>query len=506
MVHAARDRRGDLRFPLLHSLLGLAAVAAVADVAVVLPGQSHAADKPELTRLFPAGGQAGTAVDVEAIGKFPVWPVQAWSDTDSIRWSFQEGSGKLKATIDANATPGLHWVRLYHPHGATTVRPFLIGHSPEQVEVEPNNRLADANIIASVPKAVNGVLSKRGEVDIFSLMLCAGQRIVATVDAEQGLRSPLDASLQLLDANGFVLKENLDHFGLDPSLAFTAPRDGKYAMRVFGFPATPDQTIAFGGGDAWNYRLRIQSHDEPFAFAPQRFDCPIQNLESNQATSKETALLLKIPTVVTGALDQRGQHRFLRFQAIAGQQYRMRLFARNHGSVLDATLSVLDSQGKQLVLQDDAGNDRDPDLKWKAPADGEFFIDIQDFHKSGGEHFDFELAMSAMMPDFKLSVANDLIQTTVGKETELEVAIVRECDFAGEISVSLEGVEGNIECPPVLSVFGKETAKKVTLRIKNSAPFQGPVKVSAKAAELPEQVRWATTESEKPIWLSAVAE
>jgi hypothetical protein len=494
----------------IFSFLGLAGFA------IALQRVGHGADKPELTRIFPAGGQAGTVVEVEASGKFPVWPMQTWSETESIVWSAEEASGNLKATIDPNAAPGMHWLRLYHPSGATVVRPFLVSNAPEQIEVEPNNRLAEANAIMSLPHVVHGALNKRGEVDMFSLVLSAGQRLVATVDAEQMLHSPLDASLQLLDSEGFLLKENLDRFGLDPSLEFTAPRDGKYVLRVFGFPATPDQTIAFGGGDAWIYRLRIQSSEEPFASATQllgytalgytTLGYKAQQLGAGQATTRETALALDLPTVVAGTIDQPSQRRFLRFQAAAGQLYRMQVFARERGSELDATIAVLDAQGKQLTRQDDTGNERDPDLKWKASTDGEYHIEIQDFHKSGGAHFDFELAIGLLLPDFALTIPNDLIQTTVGKGTEIEVAISRECDFAGDIAVSLEGGPEGVECPTVLSVHGKDTAKKIALQIKSSVPFQGPVRIVARAKELGDAVRYATAAEEKPIWLSSVAE
>ena len=161
------------------------------------------AERPELTRLLPSGGQAGTVIEVEASGKFPIWPIQAWSDTESIRWSFEEGSGKLKANIDASTPPGLHWLRLYHPDGATSVRPFVVSNTPEQIEREPNNRVAEANAIDSLPRSVHGVLSKRGDVDLYSIMLVEGQKLVATVDADQIFHSPLDANLQLLDSDGF---------------------------------------------------------------------------------------------------------------------------------------------------------------------------------------------------------------------------------------------------------------------------------------------------------------
>ena len=468
------------------------------------------AERPELTRLLPSGGQAGTVIEVEASGKFPIWPIQAWSDTESIRWSFEEGSGKLKANIDASTPPGLHWLRLYHPDGATSVRPFVVSNTPEQIEREPNNRVAEANAIDSLPRSVHGVLSKRGDVDLYSIKLFEGQKLVATVDADQIFHSPLDANLQLLDSEGFLIEESLDHFGLDPSIEMRAPRDGKYLIRVFGFPATPDQTIAFGGGDAWIYRLRLEPNADRSRYPlPSTSSLPgynMQSMEPGQAFAFDNALLIELPAVITGKIERVDQHRFLRFQAISGQQYRLQLRARDLGSELDATIAILDAKGKQLSQQDDVGNDRDPDLKWKAPADGEYTIEIQDFHKSGGQDFEFKLAVSSLVQDFHVSIPNDLIQATVGKETEIEVIVARECDFVGEISVSLEGAPEGVECPVVKSIHGSDTAKKVTLRVKSTVLFQGPISVSATAADLVDRIHMATTEHEKPIWLSCVSE
>ena len=114
--------------------------------------------------------------------------------------------------------------------------------------------------------------------------------------------------------------------------------------------------------------------------------------------------------------------------------------------------------------------------------------------------------MSQIAPDFKLSIPSDVIQVSIGKETEVEVAITRECDFAGEIVVSLEGAPEGVDCAPIASIQGKETNKKVTLKIKSTVQFQGPISVSAKAKDLEDRIRLATTEHGKPIWLSCITE
>ena len=477
-------------------------------IAFATGGVLHSADRPELTRLFPAGGQAGTVVAVEATGKFPVWPIQTWSDTELIQWTCEEGSGKLKATIDAKATPGLHWLRLHHPNGATSVRPFLVGNAVEQVEVEPNNRVADANTVATLPATVQGVLGKRGDVDMFSIALTAGQNMVATVDSANRLRSPLDASLQVLDAGGFVLAENMDRFGLDPSLDYKPNLDGKYFVRVFGFPTTPDSTIAFGGGADWIYRLRLESDNDSTRnpWQPSPIDGrTVRILEPGEAIGLDSASPIDLPAWIRGTIAQPAQQRFLRFKCNAGQQYRIQLVARENGSDLDGTIAILDGAGKQQSQQDDVGNERDPDLIWKAPADVEYVIAIKDFHLGGGSRYDFDLLVETLMSDFKASVSNDLIQSVVGKEAELQVKLDRIADFAGEIEVGLQGAPEGIECPIVKSIHGTDTAKKVTLRIKSSVAYQRPIVVFARSDD-GTKVRVAQVDDGKPLWLSNVAE
>lgn len=468
------------------------------------------AERPELTRLFPPGGQAGTTVSVEASGKFPVWPLQAWSDTDSIQWSFEETSGKLKATIAADAKPGLHWLRLYHPNGATAVRPFLVGNIPEQIELEPNDRVTEASAIAALPCSIHGVFAKRGDVDHYAVTLEQGQQIVAGIDSEYLLSSPVDASIQLLDAKGFVLAENLDHFGLDPRLEFTAARAGKYLVRVFGFPAAPDSTISYGGGADWLYRLTVSKGDDAsqsrLRSAHWDVECKSLLLEPNQAATREDALSFELPAAIHGVIAIPGQKRFVRFPAVAGQNYRVQLQARQLGSALDASVVVSDAQSKQLSQQDDAGNNRDPDLKWKAVADGDVFVEVKDFHLAGGADFGYSMLVTAPMPDYKLELSTDSFQAVMGKETEIQVKIARELDFAGEIAISLEGVPEGVDCPTLKSIHGSDTAKSVTLKMKSTVPYQGPIRIVGKLPVEGTQTKVAETTDDKPLWLSVVAE
>jgi Bacterial pre-peptidase C-terminal domain len=476
-------------------------------IQLVLPTVSNGADKLEWTRIFPTGGQAGTTVEIEASGKFPDWPLQIWSDTDAIHWTCQSEPGKLKAVVDSSVSAGRHWVRLYSKNGSTSVLPFLVGDSPQRNEVEPNDRIDEANAIDHFPFSMHGVLGKKGDVDLYSVQLSAEQLLVATIDAAKLLQSPVDTNLQILDSQGFVLAENLDHVGLDPYVEFKAPHDGKYLIRVLGFPATPDSKIGFGGGNEWLYRLRLESKAGPFG-AP--IACPMPTeLEASStrfkpagSTSQEKAMPIELPSRIRGVIEAPNQSHYVRIKAKSGSHYRCRIFAREYGSPLDATVSILDATGKQLKQADDVSNNRDPELHWDAPKNDEYLIAISDFHRQGGKEYEYLAVIEERFPDFSLSIVSDRLEATVGKELEIKVKVTREEKFSGSISVEVFGLPSTVRCEKGESKNEGDSSKSVTLKLQGTELYQGPFRIVGRSTELPDSVRVATSENNKPLWLS----
>ncbi len=214
---------------------------------------------PTLTRLFPAGGQRGTTVTVTCSGEFD-WPLSVWAP--GIEVTAGEESGKLNVTIPADFAADRVWLRLYNAEGASEILHFLIGNLSEVHETEPNDSPDEAQTLASSRMTVNGVLEERGDVDGFTISLTAGSTLVADVDAHDKLGSPMDAILQVVSSDSFVLAENHDDIGLDPRIVFDVPADGTYIVRLFAFPSEPDSSVDFRGSDSYVYRLTLT--DGPF--------------------------------------------------------------------------------------------------------------------------------------------------------------------------------------------------------------------------------------------------
>ena len=211
---------------------------------------------PSVTYLYPAGAQRGVTAEVTAAGTFDKWPVKVWAGGKGVTVEPGKDKGKLSVTAAADAVPGVYWLRAYNDDGASTLRPFVVGTLPEVAEKEPNDEPGKAQVIDR-SAVVNGRLEKPGDVDCFAVTLRKGQTLVASLEAHHTLRSPMDGVLQVLSADGFVLDQNNDVHGLDPQLAFTAPKDGTFVVRVFAFPATPDSSIRFSGAETYVYRLTL---------------------------------------------------------------------------------------------------------------------------------------------------------------------------------------------------------------------------------------------------------
>src|SRR5947209_2779794 len=104
-------------------------------LAILLASDSPASAKlPTLERLFPPGARCGQSLTVTATGTFDRWPVRAWVDGPGIEVKAEAEKGKLAIAVASDATPGVHWLRLYDEEGASAPRPFVVGTLPEAIE------------------------------------------------------------------------------------------------------------------------------------------------------------------------------------------------------------------------------------------------------------------------------------------------------------------------------------------------------------------------------------
>jgi hypothetical protein len=501
-------------------------------ISILLGPAAATAAPPNVTYLYPAGAPQGAAVEVTAGGTFERWPVSAWVSGKGVEAKAGKDKGKLTLTVAADAAPGLYWLRLYDEQGASPLRPFVVGTLPEVNEQEPNDDPKKPQALASSATVVNGRLQQTGDVDGFALKLRKGQTLVAALEANRTLGSPMDGILQLLSADGFVLEQNNDERDLDPQIVFTAPAEGSYIVRVFAFPSVPTSAIRHAGAEDYVYRLTLTTGsfaDHAFPLAVQRArPCPIElrgwNLtdaakvvplaagESEQAVlahptvantvrvrfephacvaeaepnDRQRPQAVELPVTVSGRLEAAGDTDVYRWTARKGQRLVFQVEARSLGSPVDAVLRLTDASGKLLTQVDDPGGrrttTRDPELAYTVPEDGIYHIEVRDLHGSGGFRFVYRLRAVLAEPDYELTVAADRFTLTPGKPLDIPVTVLRSNGFAGEVEVRVEGLPEGVTATPARSLASGPSAKTVTLQLSgNAVSFSGSVRLVGKA-------------------------
>jgi hypothetical protein len=527
---------------------------AVVFLCALLAATAISAAPPELGDLFPAGGQRGQTVTVTASGTFATWPVEAWVDGAGMKIEAAKKKGELTVTIAGDAQPGLRWVRLFNAEGASAPRPFVVGTLAEVTDQEPNDEPAKAQKLAG-PSVVNGKLAKAGDVDCFAITLAKGQTLVANVDAETMLGSPMDAILQITNTDGIVLAQNNDDHGLDPRLALTAPADGTYVVRIFAFSSTPSTSVRFAGGDKFSYRLTItgggyldyvyplavtrgqsnrielcgwnipesvrraivapmDDRERMTIFSPQLAGtsevtvetCPsIVESEPNDLARPQS---LALPAVVSGRIDAPGDVDAYSFTGKKGQRLGFRVESRALGFPTDPVLQITNADGKVLTTVDDVKLDRDAEVNFGVPADGDYRATIQDLYGHGSSRHVYRLRAAVVEPVVILSLANHAFTVSPAKPQEVVVTVDRR-GFASDLVFTVEGLPTNVTVGEA-KLAGKDVAtKSVTLKLTATAgPFSGPIRIVGKSSDATPLIRTATADLTAPtaktteIWLT----
>ena len=511
---------------------------------------SVSAAPPPVTYLYPAGAQRGTSTEVTAAGTLDA-STKVWASGKGV--SVEPAKGKLKVTVAKDAAPGTYWLRAHNAEGASTLRPFVVGMLPDVAEKEPNDDFRKPQVIGEARAVVNGRLEKAGDVDCFAVPLKKGETLVASLEAHDTLRSPMDGMLQILSADGFVLEENNDFHGLDPQVAFTAKRDGTYLARVYAFPATPDSSIRHFGSEACVYRLTLTTgafadYATPLAVDPERktvgvhgwnltgetqalplparvpgethiavFDPRIANPLRVRAEPHPTAVRLPDdqkpasplapPFSVSGRVEKKGASS-IEFRGMKGQPLTLQVESRTLGLEVNPVVRVLDKDGKELAKAEPGKLGGDTTLNFAPPADGVYAAAVGDLYAGGGPRHAFLLRVLSE-PDYELSVTADRFTAEAGKPATVPVKVNRLRGFKKDVELTAEGLPDWVKLE--VAKPAKPDPNTVTLSLTAEKPWSGPFRIAGRVKDEPKLTRPVLApvtgfdEATPDLWLTATA-
>jgi hypothetical protein len=147
------------------------------------------------------------------------------------------------------------------------------------------------------------------------------------------------------------------------------------------------------------------------------------------------------------------------------------VYARRLDSPLDSVLKLTDAKGKLLAFNDDredlgAGvntHHADSYLRVALPADGIYYVHINDAAQNGGDEYAYRLRISAPRPDFALRVVPSSITIRSNSTAQLSVYVIRKDGFTGPIKLALKDPPNGFSATPV-SLTGTQAVARLTLK------------------------------------------
>lgn len=237
------------------------------------------AQKLTMGFLFPAGGQAGTTVEIEAGGlninkakkvmfnhpgiQGKVIPVVESSQKKRKRRRLNDQSSpqladrvKIEITIAPDVPCGLYDLRLQSPQGLSNKLPFEVSSYPNVVEEKKRSSLAQPNKVEKLPAVLCGQVTPGG-VDYFKFSGKKGETIVASVkarllvpyiaDAVPGWFQPV---IKIMDSKGREVAYSDDyHHYVDPVIILNVPKDDDYTLMI--------HDAIYRGREDFNYRIQL---------------------------------------------------------------------------------------------------------------------------------------------------------------------------------------------------------------------------------------------------------
>lgn len=253
-----------MRHATLSALLVVLSAAAAADAQLV----------PEIGYMHPAGGRAGTTVEV-TLGGYDWTPdMQLFPHDPRIKlellgapspvlvpeppyWFGAKGRGpawplprefRARLTIPAEVQPGIVAWQVANANGASPVGKFQVGDQLEGVDDPAATSTSPPQRLSVLPVIVSGQIRRIEEIDRFEFQAPSAGPITLELFARR-LGSPLHGLLQVRDSQGRTVVDAADTEGRDLCVTFVARQNETYVASL--------HDADFAGDRSYAYRLRI---------------------------------------------------------------------------------------------------------------------------------------------------------------------------------------------------------------------------------------------------------
>ena len=504
------------------------------------------AGSPRVNLLYPSGGQRGSEIEVVCSGgnledaRGMIFDEAGFEATTV---AAEKGKYTVKIKVPATARLGEHSLRIATASGLSDLRLFYVSPFPmvQEVEVkeEPDKR-------QPVPLGTTVYGRTQGEdQDHFEVELKKGDRLsVEVIGARLQTQDIYDPFVTVAKPDGTPLVE-IDDAAFtrqDPVLSALAPEDGKYVvtirdatnsgpgechylMHIGSFPR-PVAVYPPGGPAGEKLQVKLigdargpieqtvtlptepDEHFEIFAEqgqpAPQPNYIRVSNaanaleVEPNDDITKAT-VVGSAPIALNGIIEKPGDVDCFKFTATKDASFDVTAFARRLRSPLDSVITIYNEKGAQIASNDDSGSP-DSYLRWKAPADGDYFLQVNDQLKRGGPNFTYRVEILPVAPRITAWLP-EMVQNS--NQERRAIIVPKGNRYASLIRIKRWDVGGDVQLestdlPPGLSVNAPvldnsvDTIPAVFEAAPDAAPAAKIFALTAKLTEPPKDTKVAS--------------
>jgi hypothetical protein len=415
----------------------------------------------------------------------------------SLEPAADSNSVKAKLVVAPDCRLGLHQLRIRTATGITNLRTISVGALPQVNEAEPNSDFAAPQKIA-LDTTVEGTADNE-DVDYYLVEAKKGERITAEIEGLRLGYTFFDPYVAILDKDRFELARSDDAplVRQDCIASVIAPEDGTYIVEA--------RETSFAGNGACRYRLHVGRFPRPLATlplggqlgekvkvewlgdvagaksdeiqlpaeAPVEFGIfaqdaqgisPSHNLfrlskfgnvieaEPNNSLAEGTPG--EAPIAMNGVIGEAKDIDCFKFTGKKGQVFDVRLFARAHGSPLDAVLNVFRVGGAHVGGSDDIGGyvgAPDSYLRITCPEDDTYVVHVRDHLEQGGPTYAYRVEITPVEPALTLGLSeryqyNDIVAPVPQGNRMAFLVNAARADFGGDLNLEFK------DLPPGVTV------------------------------------------------------
>jgi hypothetical protein len=424
-------------------------IALLVVAAALAHGRLEAAS-PQLSYILPPGVQRGHEHVLTFTGARleDVEEVLLYHAGTTVKKIEPVDAQNIKVTIEvaADCRLGEHLVQLRTKSGISDYRSFFVGALPSFDEKEPNNSFDEPQAVeANV--TVAGVLQNE-DADYFRIKATKGQRLSVEVEGIRLGQAFFDPFLAILDKDRFELASVDDTIlaRQDCFLTVVIPEDGEYTILVretsyrgadncryrLHVGHFPRPTVAYPAGGKRGEKLKVQFLGDaagPFereievptdSNALPQLDVQDENgvtpsavpfrhfaegnvMETEPNDGFENASVAELPLAFNGRIEKEGDVDVFKFAAKQGQVWEIECYSRRIGSPVDPVINIYNANKGHLAGNDDARG-QDAYQRWQVPADGDYYLRVNDHLGQAGDTYVYRVEMTPVTPSLKLGI------------------------------------------------------------------------------------------------------